>query len=395
MKILFATTRWPWPPRRGNELRAAQWVEALVEAHPVTLVVPRRPGDLAPRDLAGLTVVSTRREPLTAAWGLLASLFSGAPLQTGLYRSRSFARALRAEAPRHDLQIAQLVRLAPMLSSFGPSPLWVDLVDSLSLNFARRAEFDAWWRFPALALEANRLLRAERRFIERSSLASVVCDRDRSDLARRIETGLSERLRVVPLAIPLGDAAEAAPGNREPMILLSGNLGYFPTVDGARWFLRAPWPEIRARHPQVRCVFAGARPPRGLAAEARRAGVEVIADPPDLRSLVAQAAVSIAPARAGSGVSIKVLEAWSVGTPVVATRFTADGAAMRSGFDGWIADSPREWVEAIDRLLTDPGLRSTLAVASRRRIERDHDPARVAELVRRTASDLLDAARRR
>ena len=160
MRILFATTRWPWPPRRGNELRAAQWVEALVEAHPVTLVVPRRPGDLPPRDLAGLTVVATRREPLTAAWGLLVSIFSGAPLQTGLYRSRSFARALRAEAPRHDLQIAQLVRLAPTLSSFGPSHLRGDLVDSLSLNFARRAGFAAWGRFPALARCASRPPRA-------------------------------------------------------------------------------------------------------------------------------------------------------------------------------------------------------------------------------------------
>ncbi len=385
MKILFAATRWPWPARRGNELRAAQWIEALAETHQVTLLAPRRATAEAP-ELAGLRVVPTRREGLSAAWGLLSCLVSGAPFQTGLYRSRSFARALRAEAPHHDLQIAQLVRLAPFLADFGPSPLWVDLVDSLSLNFAQRAEFDAPWKGPALALEARRLLAMERRFIDRAVWASVVCDRDRADLGRRLETRLSARLGVVPLAIPLGQQHPTVAG--DPFILLSGNLGYFPTVDGARWFLGGPWPEIRRRHPAVRCVFAGARPPRGLAAAARRAGIEVVADPQDLAPLVAGATISIAPARAGSGVSIKVLEAWAAGTPVVASTFTAAGAALESGVEGLIADSPREWVEAIDRLLTDTGLAASLAAAGRRRVEKDNAPSRVAELVRRTAGEL-------
>jgi polysaccharide biosynthesis protein PslH len=389
MRVLFVGTRWPWPARRGNELRAAQWVEALAQEHEVTLVVPAGGNRSSPPPpLPNLRVVTARREPLSAVAGVLAAVLTGAPLQHGVYRSRSMRRAVRREAPLHDLRILQLARLEPLAGEFGSGPLWVDLVDSLSLNFARRAEFESAWRSPVFAAESRRLFASERRLIDRAELATVVCERDRSDLARRLDTRASERLEVLPVAIDLGEGSAKSTAPRRRALVLSGNLGYFPTSEGARWFLRAVWPELRRRQPALEACFAGARPPRSLAREATEAGVRVVEAPEDLRRWVSDAAVSLAPARAGSGVSIKILEAWAASTPVVATPFSAAGAGLRPGVDGLIAETPREWVEAITRLLDDADLARAVARAARARVEVENAPAAIAATVREAAARL-------
>ena len=274
------------------------------------------------------------------------------------------------------------------------APLAVDLIDSLSLNFARRAQIDTWWKAPALAFEARRLAQAEERFLARSELASVVCARDLGDLARRSPTRLSSRLRVVELALPLAPpkAAEERPTGRPPVLVLSGNLGYFPTADGARWWVRSVWPAVRAAHPDLICRFAGARPGRALASEARSAGIDVVIDPPDLRALVGTADLALAPARAGSGVSVKVLEAWAEGVPVVASSWTAAGVSGSHDRDLWIADSVGDWTLAIARLLAEPQTRARLAQAGRERVARENAPDGVGGRVREFAEE---AVRRR
>ena len=63
-------------------------------------------------------------------------------------------------APRADLAVLQLVRLAAHRGDLGATPVLVDLIDDLALNFSRRAAMDRWWLRPALALEARLLARA-------------------------------------------------------------------------------------------------------------------------------------------------------------------------------------------------------------------------------------------
>ena len=63
----------------------------------------------------------------------------------GLFYQPDLGRKLRELAPRNDLGILQLVRLAIHLEDFGDTPLVVDLIDSLSLNFSLRADVDRSW----------------------------------------------------------------------------------------------------------------------------------------------------------------------------------------------------------------------------------------------------------
>ena len=164
--------------------------------------------------------------------------------------------------------------------------------------------------------------------------------------------------------------------------MFTGNLGYFVNDDAIRWFLRTVWPSLHRTRPEIVLTIAGARPRRGLRrlVESAGGGVELLDTPPDLAPILAAAQVSLAPMRAGSGVPVKVLEAWAGGIPVVASPWAAAGASGRHDENLLIADTASEWCAAVIRLLDDSSLAGRLAHAGRRRIEEHHsvDAARAA-----------------
>jgi glycosyltransferase involved in cell wall biosynthesis len=378
VRILFVTTRYPWPATRGNQLRTTQWIDWLATRHTVTLVTPKPRQSAPPPTVPGLEIHRLRRSAAEVAWSVARALAGSVPLQAGLYRSRELHRLLPVLARRHDLGIAQLVRLAMHLEDFGGLPLIADLVDSLSLNFERRAEFDAPWRAPLWRLEARRLDRAEQRFVERAGRSVVVCERDRADLVGRLGTRAAQRLRVLPLAIAPSEERPAREPSSPPLLVITGNLGYFPTAEGIEWWLRAVWPEVRRRFEGVRLRLSGARPSRSLERLARAAGAELQASPPDLRAVLREATIALAPARCGSGLPLKVLEAWAQGVPVVATRWTASGAAAVADRDLLVADTPAEWVAALGRLLGDRTLGVRLVRCGREKLRAEYDARQLA-----------------
>ncbi|HEX5759791.1 MAG TPA: glycosyltransferase family 4 protein [Thermoanaerobaculia bacterium] len=385
MKILLVTSRYPWPPRRGDQMRAVQQLDFLTAEHEVTLLTPEPgPGQPPPSPDAPYRVETYRQRGHAAALsGMGRAVLKNLPLQSGLFYQPDLGRKLRALAPAHDLGILQLVRLAIHLGDFGETPLLVDLIDSLSLNFSLRADVDRRWLRPVLRLEAHLLALWERRLVERAAGVLVVCERDRQALENRLPPELARKVTVVRLAMrertPEHAPAEppvrvAAAAEGRPVLMITGNLGYFVNVDAVTWWLAEVWPEIRKRRPDVRVVVAGDRPQavvRRAVAEAGEA-VELIASPPDLRSLLQQATLALAPMRCGSGVPIKVLEAWSVGVPVVASPWAVAGTTGRQGEDFWLVGHPIEWVRAILDLLGEPAERERLGQNGRRRLAADY-----------------------
>lgn len=100
--------------------------------------------------------------------------------------------------------------------------------------------------------------------------------------------------------------------------------------------------------------------------------IELEIQPQDLVSFLRRADLAVAPLRAGSGVPVKVLEAWAEGVPVVASPWAAEGAEARPGVECAVCSDPGEWVETILALLADSERRRRLAKAGRRRLADGH-----------------------
>lgn len=401
MKILLVSTAWPWPTRKGYQLRLLQLANGLARWHEVTLLVPASAGPGEPGALQGsaFAIETFRLSRFAAMPGVGAAFFGGRSLESGLVASPDLRRRLRELAPRFDRVVLQLVRLAGVTDSLAGTPWVLDLVDSLSLNLERRAALDRFWMRPLLRFEARRLAADERRMIAASAVALLVSERDRRHLAAALPAGLAARLEVVPLALPtwresalpVGPPTAAARAHPTPpagecAFAITGNLGYFPTVRGIAWFLDQVWPEVARRYPRARLVVAGARPPRALARRVRRLGGRLVADPADLSALLAESDVALAPLFAGSGTPIKLLEALAAGIPAVATAAAAEGLDPALARCVAIPEDAASWVTTLRGLIANPVAARARAAIGAQLVRELHDPERIA----RALSDLLE-----
>ncbi|HYU34941.1 MAG TPA: glycosyltransferase family 4 protein [Thermoanaerobaculia bacterium] len=400
MKILLATSRYPWPPRRGDQIRAVQALDFLSGDHEVTLLTPEPGKGQEPPPPDAPYRVELYRPSRTAALlpGMARVLRRNHPLQSVLFYQPDLGRRLRELAPRADLGLLQLVRLAIHLDDFGGTPILVDLIDSLSLNFSRRAAVDRFWLRPLLRLEAHLLAIGERRLVERTAGAFLVCGRDRQALVNRLPAELAARVSVVHLAVrerraepPLPGEVLATGGEIGPVLALTGNLGYFVNVDAVTWWLAEVWPAVRQARSDVRVIVAGDRPAAGVRRAVARAGprLHLVESPRDMRSVLAQATLALAPMRCGSGVPVKILEAWAAGVPVIATPWAAAGTSGRQGEDFRVVGThPIEWVTAILELLDDREARERLIANGGRRLRADYSREVVREQLLRVVRGL-------
>lgn len=375
MRILFVASRHPFPPFRGDQVRAWHQLRVLSRRHQVTLFTAERPPPDAPLP-DGVRVVTAETGALGRGLRVARHLFSTLPLQAALYDSERARRALGALASEgFDVAHLQLVRLAPLAPALASLPSVVDFVDALSLNIARRAERDLVPLRPLWRLEAGRLRRAESALLERIGQGVVVSEADRQAL------GGGERLAVVPNGVDGARFAFDGTRRANPDVLFAGNLGYFANADAADWFARVVFPAVRRQVPPARFLIAGARPGRAVRALARLEGVLVLGQVPDMVEPLRASRVAITPLRTGSGQQSKVLEAMACGTPVVASPLAASGMEAADEEHLLVADGPEAMARAVVRLLEDVSLAERLAANARRLVDQRYTWERSVELL--------------
>jgi hypothetical protein len=280
---------------------------------------------------------------------------------------------------RPDVAVVQMVRCAwafEMIRESAPDlPVIFDAVDAMGLHFERAGRTTAPPLSLAYLAEANRCRHREQGLAAAATVTVAVSKRDLAALEAPAGRG-----RVIPVSGR--EVARPETMTADPVVLLSGNLGYRPTVGGALWFAREVSPRLRAAVPNARWVLAGARPAAEVRRLDRMAGVEVHADVPDLAPFLSESRVAIAPMNSGSGVPMKVLEAMAAGLAVVVHPWAAEGLVGEAEHAVKVAVEADDWVAVIEPLLRDPGVAHGLGRRGYEVWRRFYHPERVAEQIR-------------
>jgi sugar transferase (PEP-CTERM/EpsH1 system associated) len=366
VRALFLVSRLPYPPWRGDQLRAYHLLRVLAPRHEITCAVLslRAP---APDAVAAVRRLGVAVEVLPlglagAGPALLRGALGDRPLQVALYeRRRAKRRLLGLAGEGHfDLVHAQLVRTVPYAQlAAGAGPLVVDLVDALSLGGRRRAgrlRGPARW---AWRREAERLQAYEASVLAGCAVVTVVAPGDAAALSHPGAPVGWARVEVVPNGVEIAlppPAVRPVPGR----LVFAGNLGYFPNADAARWLARDIFPQVRAAQPSAHLRLVGARPARAVRRLAALPGVALAADVADIGREVGQAAVVVVPMRTGAGLQNKVLEALAAARPVVTTPMVAAALGLVDGAHALVAGDAAGLAEATGRLLADEVLAARL-----------------------------------
>lgn len=371
MRILFLTPRFPYPPLKGDTLRAYHQIRALsAQGHNITLLslgAPATREDKEGVERLCARVVSVPL-PQARAWlNMGVGIFSSTPLQVSHYRSAAFRRVLEDTLAHEDFDAIHvaLIRMLPYVWNIGTSrpPIIVDLIDSLTLNLEdRRRTLRGFLRL-AYEIEYRRVRNYEREVVRHFPSLAVSSPADKEALA-------GNSIAVVPNGVDLGRFPFRPTAGRDAdTLIFTGNMGYGPNEDAVVWFVSEVWPLLKEAHPNLSFLIAGTNPGERVLALKREAGVKVLGKVADVGEYLGRATVAVAPMRSGSGIQNKVLEAMSAGAPVVATSIANRGVGAAHDRDLLVADTPRDFAQAIATLLGNPQKRASLAEAGRAYVE--------------------------
>src|SRR6185436_19688839 len=101
-------------------------------------------------------------------------------------------------------------------------------------------------------------------------------------------------------------------------------------------------------------------------------GVTVTGSVPDVRPYVRRSAAMVAPLNIARGTQNKILEAMSMGVPVVTSAVAAGGVDALAGEHFLVARSPGDYEAAVMTILERPDERARLARAGRIRVLSHH-----------------------
>ncbi|MBR0651050.1 TIGR03087 family PEP-CTERM/XrtA system glycosyltransferase [Roseomonas terrae] len=383
-RLLFLAHRIPFPPNKGDKIRAWHMLDHLTRSWQVDLgCLVDDPDDL--QYLNDLRCRCARVEHAVIAPGsrfarALRGLRPGQPMSLGWFRDASLAAWVRqglAEG-RYDAVVAYSSAMAPYV--LGPELRGVRRVlDMVDVDSEKWLAYAADARLPMRhiwAREARTLLAFERR-------AAAAFDRtllvSREEAARFVELApeCAARIDWVANGVDLDhfDPSRATPdpyGEEAPAIVFTGTMDYRPNIEAVTWFAEEVLPALRAgqaRPPHFHIV--GARPADAVRALAALPGVHVAGAVPDTRPYMAHAAVAVAPLRIARGIQNKVLEAMAMARPVVASPEAFEGVQARAGRDLLVADGPAATIAAVQSVLA--GGHGGLGAAARMAMAAGHD----------------------
>ena len=318
----------------------------------------------------GVSVHFIRWSPITALINLIfaALIDTKIPFQCALYKSKKFSKkileVLKAWEP--DAIYAVLVRIAENIPSGYQGSLYVELIDSMALNFSRKTKSYAGLPRLFMENETRRVKKYEKNIADISSAAFVVSNIDASTIN-------SQKILTIPLGVN-SKKIRAPEIIREPIIIFSGNMSYEPNVKSIQWFANNCWDMVQRNFPMGKLLIVGSNPTASVKKLAENnESIIVKGYVESVSKEISKATVAIAPMQLGSGMQFKILEAMACGVPVVTTPMGLGDIAAKKNEAILVAEDPTEFSRHVINLIGDSTLNFKIGAAGYQYVKNYHD----------------------
>lgn len=233
--------------------------------------------------------------------------------------------------------------------------------------------------------------RAEHRLLRNYPTLLTITPR-LSEGVRKIAPAAS--VHVVPFGLDtsLYPVVEAQRRSPEPVISVIGSMNWYPSNSAAVRLLTQLWPEIKRRVSSARVQIVGWNARSVLRKYLTEPGVEIIENVPDTRPYFERTSVLLyAPGR-GSGVKVKVLEAFAYGIPVVTTSEGVEGIPAEDGIHAGVCDDDAGLIERTVGLLQDHSRQERQRAAARALLEAHCSPRGTLDALESVYSTITERA---
>ncbi|WFL77186.1 TIGR03087 family PEP-CTERM/XrtA system glycosyltransferase [Altererythrobacter arenosus] len=374
--ILFLAHRIPFPPDRGDKIRAHHILKHLAKLAPVHVgCFAETEKDFAGEaELARLSVshcLVKRSKPLVLAGA--EAVLSGKPVSLTAFYSPKLEQWVKRTIA--EQAIDTIFVFSGQMGQYIPDGfagrVIVDLCDVDSAKFEDYAAAgDRVW----INRREGRLLAIEEeRLAQRCDATVLISDNEAQLFRSRLLAPHSASIHAIGNGIDAGFFnAEAVLPNCDiseqpgPHFIFTGQMDYRPNELAAIWSIEHFLPAIRERYPPAEFHVVGRNPTDALLKHKDVPGLTVWGEVVDVRPFLVAADMAIIPLTIARGVQNKVLEAMSMELPVMLTAEAATGITATDG-EHWLIEAadPTAMVARFDALWAEQNAFRSMGRAAR------------------------------
>ena len=361
MKIVFITSRVPWPLEKGDKLRAYHQIKNLSKKNKIILCAindtklhPEAETELK-KFCEEIHIYNISK--IQIFFNLLRGLFNGLPLQVAYFTSTTAIAKINTliQEKKPDRIFAQLIRSAEYARYQKTIPTVLDYMDIFSKGIERRInKVNILWRW-LFKMEWKRLLKYEAAVYNDFDASTIISQQDRDLLPLPFPTSIA----VIPNGVDT-NFFKPFPATKDYELLFNGNMNYPPNIESVVYLVEKVLPVIWKKKPSVRLLISGASPSNEvLALQSEKVTVTGWVD--DIRLSFARSKILVAPMQSSIGLQNKLLEAMAMKLPCITTSLSNNALKAIPDSQILVADSPEQFAIQIQLLLDRPEKAAQLA----------------------------------
>jgi len=371
MNILFLAHRIPYPPNKGDKIRAFHEINYLNKNHNVDLCcLIDDKTDLKYVESLQKHCRTLEYSVINSKLKKLFSLFSIFSSQTTCTEKYFWSASLSKKVNnlikinKYDLIFIYCSSMAKYVKHYkNETPCVIDFVDIDSDKWLQYSKFAKFPLNILYSLEGKKLGALENNILNWTKAAFLVTEREVDFFA---ESDNKNKIHSIPNGIdnkffnPV-DTPDSPNLQKEEYICFTGAMDYFPNEDGVIFFVEEVLPHILKTYPRLKFFIVGRNPTPAVEKLADNPNIIVTGSVDDIRPYLKHAELSAIPLRMARGIQNKILEAISMGLPVVTTSNAYEGLTLEKNKDIIVEDDPAKFAEHIINLLKNDDKRKNMA----------------------------------
>jgi len=380
MKLLFLTSRLPYPLDKGDKLRAYHFIKELSKTHEVVLfsLNDQSPSKEAEQEMLKYCkrVEVYQLSKLTIFFNLLLNLFSKLPFQVAYFFHKKAEERLQEiiQEEQPDLIFYQLVRMAEYAVK-ADIPKAIDYMDVLSVGVKKRVDQESIFKKFVFAMEHKRLTDYEATVFDRFAKHFIITEQDREQIPHE------NRGNIVIISNGV-DLDYFHPSNEKKEIIydivFSGNMGYPPNIVCAEYLVKQVMPLVWKHQPDAKVAIVGTDPSASVLALASNR-VTITGRVADIRSYFYQSKMFAGPLFMNTGLQNKLLESMALGVPCITSTLANNALKGTPEVEVIIADDAQAFARAILDLMQDAAKRHIIAKNAELFVNQHHHWTNIGE----------------
>tara|TARA_B100001094_G_scaffold327650_1_gene386341 strand:- start:1396 stop:2559 length:1164 start_codon:yes stop_codon:yes gene_type:complete len=356
MKLIYLTSRFPYPINKGDKLRSYHQIKELSKQNDIYLIslsetkIPKSSIDELDKYCKSVHIYHISL--INRFFNLFKTFINNRPFQVNYFYNYKIQKKINSNIyninPDHIF--CQLVRTALYVKDEHSVPKTLDYMDALSKGLERRIKISKFWQKPFVKMEWQRMKRFENLAFEFFNNHIIISSSDRNEIAHIN----NKNIEIIPNGIDTNYFQKIKTKKIYDLIFI-GNLSYVPNIEAAKYISKSILPLLKEKIPNIKILISGSNPSKKVL-RLSNDNIEVSGWVDDIRETYCTGKIFFAPMSLGSGLQNKLLEAMSLGIPCITSNLcnkSLGGTHMKNII---IGNNSEQYISQILNILGKPKL---------------------------------------